>query len=313
MTGPFLNDRINEKEGGEKMEKTPKATHNGTWMIDEEKGIKIECYVMDNKERVLSLRGAAKGMGITGNGSQALTRNLNSMWIAPYLSDNLKDWLEKANRNELPTYYTTRGTAFQPFEASLFVDLCKAYVDAMHDNALKTKKQIAIAERMYAIMTAFAKVGLVAVIDEVTGYQDDRDRNELQVILSKYISEEVLPWAKRFPDEFYKQMFRLKGWEYKGKAKPPYAGKLTNEYIYKYLPPGVLEELRKKEPKKINGNRNNRLHQHLTQDTGLPNLDHQLQQTIALMKASDSWEEFDKLFRKAMGEPNQLELGLEEE
>lgn len=83
--------------------------------------------------------------------------------------------------------------------------------------------------------------------------------------------------------------------------------------LLKYLPPGVLEELRKKEPKNINGNRNNRLHQHLTQDTGLPNLDHQLQQTIALMKASDSWEEFDKLFRKAMGEPNQLELGLEEE
>lgn len=81
-------------------------------------------------------------------------------------------------------------------------------------------------------MTAFAKVGLIAVIDEVTGYQDERDRNELQLILEKYVSQELLPWAKRFPDEFYKQMFRLKGWEYLGKAKPSYAGKLTNEYIY---------------------------------------------------------------------------------
>ncbi len=72
---------------------------------------------------------------------------------------------------------------------------------------------------MYAIMTAIAKTGLIAVIDEVTGYQDDRDRSELQKILSKYFSQELLPWTKRFPDEIYKQMFRLKGWDYKGKAK----------------------------------------------------------------------------------------------
>ena len=154
---------------------------------------------------------------------------------------------------------------------------------------------------------------LYAVIDEVTGYQDERDRNELQLILEKYVSQELLPWAKRFPDEFYKQMFRLKGWEYRGKAKPSYAGKLTNEYIYNYLPPGVLNELKRKTPKNKNGNRSTRFHQFLTEDTGLPTLDHQLQQTIALMKASDTWEEFDKLFRKAMGEPVQLELSLKNE
>ena len=61
------------------MNEIPKATHSGTWVIDEENDIKIECYVMDNKERVLSLRGAARGIGIKGNGSQALTRNLNSI------------------------------------------------------------------------------------------------------------------------------------------------------------------------------------------------------------------------------------------
>lgn len=103
-------------------------------------------------------------------------------------------------------------------------------------------------------------------------------------------------------------MFRLKGWQYKGKAKTPYAGKLTNEYIYSYLPDGVLDELKKTTPKSESGNRKNRFHQHLTEETGLPNLDKQLQQTIALMKASDTWEEFDILFKKAMGEPVQMSL-----
>ena len=278
------------------MENIPKATHNGVWNING--SVKIKCYVMDNKERVLSLRGAATSMGLTGGGSLALVRNLNSQWISPFLSDSLRDWLSKANRNELPQYLTKTGGKFTPFKASDFVDLCKAYVDAKHAGILKLKSQIAVADRLYTIMTAFAKVGLDAIIDEVTGYQYDREHDELQRLLSLYISEELMPWAKRFPDEFYKQMFRLKGWTYNGKNRPQYVGKLTNHYIYEQLPDGVLEELKQRTPK------SKRLHQSLTDEVGIPHLDKQLQKTIGLMQASDSWEEFDALFAKAMKRSN---------
>lgn len=282
------------------MENMPKATHYGVWNIGQD--IKIECYVMDNKERVLSLRGAAKSMGLVGGGSLALVRNLNSQWISPYLSDGLRDWLEKANRNNLPQYRTKSGGRFTPFGADIFVDLCKAYVDAKHNGDLKLESQIAVSNRLYAIMTAFAKTGLSAIIDEVTGYQYDREKDELQKLLSKYVSEELLPWAKRFPDEFYKQMFRLKGWTYTGTNRPQYVGKLTNQYIYDQLPEGVLQELKEKTPK------NKKLHQSLTESVGVPHLDKQLQKTIALMQASDTWEEFEKLFEKAMKQSNRDSL-----
>lgn len=271
------------------MDTKPKATHSGVWTIDSEKNIQVQCFVMDNGERVLSLRGSSRAMGLTGAGSTALVRNLSSKWIASYLSDGLQQWLSDASKNNLPEYTTNTGRVFVPLEASLFIDVCKAYVDALHDGILSGKQE-EIALRMYAIMTAFAKVGLVAIIDEVTGYQDDRDRSELQKILGKYVSNELMPWTRRFPDEFYKQMFRLKGWEYRGKPKPLYAGKLTNMYIYNYLPPGVLDELRSKNPKDpITKTRKHRHHQYLTIDTGVQHLDNQLQQTIALMKASDTW------------------------
>jgi len=291
-------------------EKHPKATHAGSWVIDEEKNIVLQCYVMDNGERVLSLRGASQAMGLSVR-SKSLPRVLNRLWISKYLTEELRTWLENANRNNLPVYITDKGKPFTPFEASLFVDLCSAYVNARHDNALSNESQKEVADTLYIIMTAFAKVGLVAIIDEVTGYQYDRNRDELQKILAKYISAEMLPWAKRFPDEFYENMFRLNGWEYsgKGKARPSYAGKLTNKYIYEYLPPGVLEEMRVKNPKDPStGRRKKRHHQWLTNDTGIKHLDAQLQQTIALMKASDNWEEFERLFKKAMGEPYQLTL-----
>lgn len=283
------------------MENMPRATHYGIWEIGD--NIKIECYVMDNKERVLSLRGAAKSMGLVGGGSLALVRNLNSQWISPYLSNGLRDWLEKANRNNLPQYRTKAGGKFTPFGADIFVDLCKAYVDAKHNGDLKMESQIAVADKLYAIMTAFAKTGLSAVIDEVTGYQYDREKDELQKLLSKYVSEELMPWAKRFPDEFYKQMFRLKGWTYTGSNRPQYVGKLTNQYIYDQLPDGVLEELKQKTPK------NKKLHQSLTESVGVPHLDKQLQKTIGLMQASDTWEEFEMLFEKAMAQANREKNG----
>lgn len=274
------------------MENMPKATHSGSWIIGE--NVAIECYVMDNKERVLSLRGAARSMGLVGGGGVALIRNLNAQWISPYLSNGLRDWLEKANRNELPQYLTKRGGKFTPFGADIFVDLCKAYVDARHDGKLKMESQILVADRLYTIMAAFAKTGLSAIIDEVTGYQYDREKDELQKLLSKYVSEELMPWTKRFPDEFYKQMFRLKGWTYTGSNRPQYVGKLTNQYIYDYLPDEVLQELKEKTPK------NRKLHQSLTESVGVPHLDKQLQKTIGLMQASDTWEEFEMLFDKAM-------------
>lgn len=287
----------------------PQATHSGIWDINRERKLLLRCYVMNNGERVLSLRGTSKAMGLTGSGSTALVKNLSTRWIAPYLTEDLKEWLNMAARNEAPIYLTNHGGKFTPFRAELFIDLCKAYIEAQRDNALPSEHQQMVASRLLMIMTAFAKVGLIALIDEVTGYQDDRDRTELQRILAKYISADLLSWAKRFPDEFYKQMFRLKKWDYHGTKKSPLAGKITNEYVYQYLPDGVLNELRRKNPVSTQTRRRkNRHHQFLTEETGIKHLDHQLQQTLALMKASDDWNEFDKLFRKSMGQPLQIEI-----
>ena len=126
-----------------------------------------------------------------------------------------------------------RGASFIPFEASLFVDVCKAYVQA-NNNGILTVGQSATADRLLGVMSAFAKVGIVAIVDEITGYQEERAKDELQQILAKYISQEYLEWTKRFPNEFYIQMFRLRGWEFKkaGQRMPQVVGKYTNDYQY---------------------------------------------------------------------------------
>lgn len=279
-----------------------KVTHKGKWIIDKERNIVIDCYVTDDKRRLLSLRGTARAMGLKGGGSNALVRNLNSKWIDSYLSPSLKQWLDNIQTGDLQMIKDNRGKEFYPFDGDLFVDLCKVYVKAQQDGIFKSalmRTQSEVADRLLNIMSAFAKVGIVALIDEITGYQEERERDELQQILAQYVRKEFLPWTQRFPDEFYIEMFRLKGWKYKGKAKPPLVGKYTNKLVYEVLPENVLDELKRVNPITSNGRRLKRHHQFLTEETGIPHLDKHLATVITLMRISDTWEEFERLFDKA--------------
>jgi hypothetical protein len=140
-------------------------------------------------------------------------------------------------------------------EAEVLLWLCESILQARDADALRTEQDFRYAQACEALLRAFGKVGIIALIDEASGYQADRDRDELQKILAAYISKELMPWTSRFPEEFFLHMFRLRGWQYhrlssgKGSPKGPrYAGKLTDELIYRKLPPVVREELRKKCP-----------------------------------------------------------------
>lgn len=105
----------------------------------------------------------------------------------------------------------------------------------------------------------------------------------------------MLPWQKRFPDEFYKEIFRLNGWDYTVngiKKRPGVIGTWTKKLVYNLLPKGVLEELQARTPKSAAGNKTRRLHQILTLDIGEPHLERQLISAITLMNISNSWKEF---------------------
>lgn len=56
--------------------------------------------------------------------------------------------------------------------------------------------------------------------------------------------------AKRFPDEFYIQMFKLKKWEWKDIKinRPGVVGKYTKDLVYSRIAPGVFGELEKRNP-----------------------------------------------------------------
>ncbi len=303
--------------------------HKGDWVIDKENNISIECYVTKDKRRFLSLRGTARALDLRGAGSTAIARNLKTQWLQPYLSEGLKKWLEDLESDNVETLSGVRKKIIS-LQAELFVDICKAYVNAQRDGLFLDKtgkviekwtRQNDIANRLYMIMTAFVKVGIIAWIDEITGYQEERDRDEIQKLLSIYLTEERLAWAKMFPEEFYKQIYRLRNWQYPtsgNKSKrTPLLGKITNELVYEKLPEGVLDELRKKNPILPETKRRKwKFTQFLSYDLGQPDLRNHLLQLVAIMRVSPNWSKFNRFFERAFptpGKPEQSEMKFMED
>jgi len=134
--------------------------------------------------------------------------------------------------------------------------------------------------------------------------------------LAVYLAEEKLKWAKMFPDEFYRQIYKLKGWQYpKGSTRrTPLVGKITNELVYERLPQGVLNELKKRNPMQPKTNRRKwKHHQFLSEDIGQPDLRDHLLQLIAVMRASANWNTFKRLFVRAFPKPgDQLPIDFDE-
>lgn len=274
----------------------PKATHGSAEHPLRIGDVEIPCYVLDDGRRVLSLGGMVKALGMSIGGAGAaegdrLGKFAAGKAISPFIPSNLSSRIAEPVRFRAPS----GGTVATGYEATILPDICEAVLAARQAGAL-LKQQQHIADQCEGLIRAFAKVGIVALVDEATGFQKERDRDELHRLLSVYLAEERLAWAKRFPDEFYKQIYRLKGWAWPvGKAKTPLLGHITNDIVYDRLPPGVLLKLRELNPTSEETKRRRyKHHQFLSEEVGQPDLRDHILQLIPIMKISKDWSSFKR-------------------
>lgn len=278
----------------------PRATHEGDIRLGE---YIIHCAVLEDGRRVLT---QSDLMIALGRARQAKGRNYydGDVNLPAFLTaKNLKQFID----NDL--YVTSSQIEFRPmkgakafgYPAELLPKVCEVFLRA-RDEGVLTHMQIHVARQADILMRALAHVGITALVDEATGYQQVRDRDALQKILELYLLKEFAAWAKRFPDDFYKELFRLRGWQWNklSVARPGYVGKLTNDLVYERLAPGILDELKRKNPKSETGTRKTRHHQWLTEDVGHPALAQHLHAITALMRAANDWKTFYSMVERAL-------------
>jgi hypothetical protein len=275
----------------------PRATHTGVLEIGD--NVKIECSVLEDGTRVFSQRGVAKAFGAgVPSGSRReddLPAFLSSKNLKPFITNDL---IAKTAHIE---YISGRGSVLaHGVRAEAIPKICRVWLEARDAGAL-LKQQLHIAAAADIIMRGLAEVGIIALVDEATGYQADRARDALAKILEAFIAKELRPWVRTFEPEFYQELFRLKGIEFKGTLKAPrFIGKLTNDLIYDRLAPGVREELNRINPTNEKGQRKHKNFQWLTQHVGYQKLKQHLASVTVLMKVFDDWDVFKKNLDRAL-------------
>ena len=253
--------------------------------------IEIECYVLEDETRVLSQRGLQTALGMSPGGGKIGGRKVvEFIDILERKGIDINDLIARAN-NPIEFQPITGRTAYG-YPAILLVDVCNVVLTA-NDAGILRKNQIHIAERGEMLVRGLAAVGIIALVDEATGYQRIREERSLASILEKIISQEWHPWTKTFPFSFYYGIIKLKGWPpiYTVK-RPGIIGRYTNSIVYERIEDGLYEELRKRNPKLPSGYRKTKHHQWFTPEYGEPLLKEHIAGASALMRAAPNWKSF---------------------
>lgn len=266
-------------------------------------GLSIPCAIVEGDNpsdvrRVLTETGIHTAiLGDPSGASKRIKRMLQEagapipIFLAP---SQLKPFINNELYKGLlsPIEYVDGNRIVTGYDAKILPIVCDIWLKAREAGALQ-KQQFDKAQKAEILMRGLAHVGIIALVDEATGYQSIRAKNALAEILEAFVAKELQPYVKTFPADYYEGLFRLynipyppvgnKGW------RPSFIGKITNDVIYSRLAPDILPELKKAASK---AEKKTYLHQWLTNDIGHPKLREHLSSIVTILKLSRDPQEF---------------------
>lgn len=244
---------------------------------------KVLCHVLNTGKRVIAQREIVGAL--TGNVKGDISRYLTAQNLKPYID---RDFILGQTLQ-----FKIRGTQFlgNGFEATLLLDICDAYLRAREDDKLHPN-QYPIAKQAEIITRACAKVGIIALIDEATGFQKYRKERELQFKLQAFIAEDMQEWARMFPEEFWHELARLESVRYSAHNRPLRWGKYVMMFVYDAIDPDIGQHLREinPDPHYLKN------HHQWMKKFGRDKVRDQIMQVLPVMKLCTNMKEFKEKF-----------------
>lgn len=287
------------------------ATHRGNFKKDF--GIDVDCYVLNDERHtaVISKRGMARSLGMSDRGN-SITNLVQSKSLSEIITsaDGLREKLSN------PLIFKDSLSAdgklnpiVHGYDVTILIDLCQAIKKANEEGKL-APNQKHIARQAGIIVAASAKAGIKGLVYALSGY--DVTREEIISSFKRFVAQEARGYEKEFPDELYKEWYRLYQEKRPKKNKPWRFMHLTNSQVYKPLARsnGRLLKLLKVHKREY-GNKNNRLHQFLA-EIGVKALRQHLGQLLAIAKLAKSRVEYECNFEKLFSDQLPLGLSLDE-
>ena len=295
----------------------PKASLEGEIPLGD--GV-IACAIVGEDTRVITqatflrslgrARSPKAGTGVLSTMDE-LPFFLSAEAFKPFISDELIE-------STKPIFYVTKsGGRGVGYDAKLLPEAAEVYLKFRDYHLVNGGEIPARYEKMVAaadiVMRGLAKVGIVALVDEATGFQDIRAKDALAKIFEQFLSEERQKWTQTFPLEFYREIYRLRGWDWQpwNTRRPQVVALWTNDFVYDRLAPDLTDELKRLNPTTKPGQRAAKHTQWFNEDRGHPKLKEHISGVSALLRAADRWESFKTAMDRAYPKfGNTIELPL---
>jgi P63C domain len=272
--------------------------------------IKIPCAVLTDGTRILSERAITKAFGGKRGGShwKRMKENPAGANLPVFLSaKNILPFVDKDLAQGLGRRRSYRskqaGGLSHGIEASLLPKICNTLLKVRDEKALHPSQEN-IARQADIIMRGLAEIGIIALVDEATGYINEKRRNEYQELFKEFIRNECREWEAEFPSQFMDMIYKLYGLPRGQKGKhPQFFGNFIRKYVYAPLAGSdgaILKLLDEKNPVVYaNGGRRHKMHQFLTNELGLPAIRGHIWQVVGIGNASKTKESFDRGMKNA--------------
>lgn len=304
----------NQKQPTDEMPRVMEGYSSYLELVD----TRLPCAVIEwpdgRIQRVLSENGIANA--ILGGRSGASKRlksggSQHPLFLAPRQLEPFIPTGEDAKAFQ-PIEYVDGSRVVRGYDAEIIVEVCAIWLRARAEGALQ-KQQLTKAQKAEELTLALANTGVAGLIDEATGYQDDRAKDALAKIFVQFLAKERQKWTLTFPLDFYREIYRLRGWDFEpwNTKRPQVIAKWTDDFVYDRLAPGLTDELREKNPTGDTGRRTHKHHQWFNPHRGHPKLKEHIAGVTALLRAAETWEEFkrklDRVYPK-FGETIEMKL-----
>jgi len=275
---------------------TPEAVREGKLKIGD---VTLDCYHLKDGRRLFHKRALAKALGLKSAGGNTFMKTMGRKGIGSVMPDEMREKID----NPI-IFKSLRGDPGHGYEGIFVIELCEFILDAHRQKALRPS-QAFLAIQAEIILRASAKVGIIALIDEATGYIKDKRKEEYRELFKEFIKQECGEYAREFPEQFFDLLYRLYNLRRNNLIgrHPRFFSKVIRKYIYSPLVNShgaILEMLDEKNPVVyVNGGRKYKLFQFLSEQLGLPALRAHIWQVVGIGNSVRSKEAFNRAFENA--------------
>jgi hypothetical protein len=277
----------------------PEAQSAGVLKIGD---VGLDVYVLDDRRRVISKRAMARALNLKSEGGNAFLRTMSRKGLSSVISEKLAEKIERPL-----AFYTQRRELADGYEAETLIEVCDALIEARNARRL-APSQYFLAIQAEIIFRSAAKLGIIALVDEATGYTD-KTRDEYRKLFETFIRSEFRQWETEFPDKFFNMIYRLYGLKRQAPDStkhPQFFGHFIRKFVYFPLANSngaILQNLEAKNPVVYDsGGRRHKFFQYLTDEIGMPVFRQHMWQVIGIGESAADRLQFERGFYRAFPE-----------